>query len=129
MIYRCAALYPLDDSSAAEARLRAIDPNYRHGGPRDHCSRTLKPGTGPEARTLFVLITRTRTGSGERRLYAQLVERLPAKRASLYNFQPATQGLSRKRCKRRTCKPPAYTLVAVMRQPSAAMGLQCLPAN
>ena len=66
----------------------AIDPNYRHGGRGDQLlahieaqARTLKLDT------LFVLTTRTAHWFRERGFVPSSVERLPAKRASLYNYQ------------------------------------------
>lgn len=88
MIIGCAALYPLDDSSAAELACVAIEPNYRHGGRGDQLLAHIEA----QARmmkldTLFVLTTRTAHWFRERGFVPSSVERLPAKRASLYNFQ------------------------------------------
>lgn len=88
MIIGCAALYPLDDSSAAELACVAIDPNYRHGGRGDQLLAHIES----QARvmkldSLFVLTTRTAHWFRERGFVPSSVERLPAKRASLYNYQ------------------------------------------
>jgi amino-acid N-acetyltransferase len=88
MIIGCAALYPLEESSVAELACVVIDPNYRHGGRGDQLldhiesqARSLKLDT------LFVLTTRTAHWFRERGFVPSSVERLPAGRASLYNYQ------------------------------------------
>ncbi|PAU88356.1 amino-acid N-acetyltransferase [Pseudomonas sp. WN033] len=88
MIIGCAALYPLDDSRSGELACVAIDPDYRHGGRGDQ----LLASVEAQARklgldTLFVLTTRTAHWFRERGFVPSSVERLPAKRASLYNYQ------------------------------------------
>lgn len=84
----CAALYPLEGSSAGELACVAIDPAYRHGQRGDqllaHIERQSRQ-LGLD--TLFVLTTRTAHWFRERGFVPSSVERLPAKRASLYNYQ------------------------------------------
>ncbi|MCL5043339.1 MAG: amino-acid N-acetyltransferase [Gammaproteobacteria bacterium] len=84
----CAALYPLEGSTAGELACVAIDPAYRHGQRGDqllaHIERQCKQ-LGLD--TLFVLTTRTAHWFRERGFVPSSVERLPAKRASLYNYQ------------------------------------------
>lgn len=87
MIIGCAALYPLDESSA-ELACVAIHPDYRHGGRGDQLLEHIEA----EARrrslnTLFVLTTRTAHWFRERGFEPSSVERLPRQRASLYNYQ------------------------------------------
>lgn len=87
MIIGCAALYPLDESSA-ELACVAIHPDYRHGGRGDQLLEHIEA----EARrrslnTLFVLTTRTAHWFRERGFEPSSVERLPQQRASLYNYQ------------------------------------------
>lgn len=88
MIIGCAALYPLEDSSAGELACVAIDQDYRHGQRGDQLLQHIEQ----QARelgldTLFVLTTRTAHWFRERGFEPSSVERLPTKRASLYNFQ------------------------------------------
>ncbi|MEH6669337.1 amino-acid N-acetyltransferase [Halopseudomonas sp.] len=88
MIIGCAALYPLEDSSAAELACVAIDPNYRHGGRGDQLLAHIEAqARALKLDTLFVLTTRTAHWFRERGFVPSAVERLPAKRASLYNYQ------------------------------------------
>lgn len=88
MIIGCAALYPLEDSSAAELACVAIDPNYRHGGRGDQLLAHIEAqARALKLATLFVLTTRTAHWFRERGFVPSSVERLPAKRASLYNYQ------------------------------------------
>ena len=88
MIIGCAALYPLEDSSAAELACVAIDSNYRHGGRGDQLLAHIESqARALRLDTLFVLTTRTAHWFRERGFVPSSVERLPAKRASLYNYQ------------------------------------------
>ena len=88
MIIACAALYPIADSQAGELACLAVNPEYRHGGRGDELlerieSRARQMGLN----TLFVLTTRTAHWFRERGFAPSGVERLPAARASLYNYQ------------------------------------------
>jgi len=88
MIIACAALYPIADSEAGELACLAVNPEYRHGGRGDELherieSRARQMGLN----TLFVLTTRTAHWFRERGFAPSGVERLPAARASLYNYQ------------------------------------------
>ena len=88
MIIACAALYPIADSDAGELACLAVNPEYRHGGRGDALlerieSRARQLGLN----TLFVLTTRTAHWFRERGFAPSGVERLPAARASLYNYQ------------------------------------------
>ncbi len=88
LIIACAALYPIAGSSAGELACLAVNPEYRHGGRGDELlehieQRARKLGLD----TLFVLTTRTAHWFRERGFEPSGVERLPAARASLYNFQ------------------------------------------
>lgn len=88
MIIACAALYPIADSDAGELACLAVNPEYRHGGRGDELlgrieSRARQLGLN----TLFVLTTRTAHWFRERGFAPSGVERLPAARASLYNYQ------------------------------------------
>jgi amino-acid N-acetyltransferase len=88
MIIGCAALYPLEESSAAELACVAIDPNYRHGGRGDQLLEHIESqARALKLETLFVLTTRTAHWFRERGFVPSSVERLPAARASLYNYQ------------------------------------------
>lgn len=88
MIIACAALYPIAESQAGELACLAVNPEYRHGGRGDDLlerieSRARQLGLN----TLFVLTTRTAHWFRERGFEPSGVERLPAARASLYNYQ------------------------------------------
>ena len=83
LIIACAALYPIADSAAGELACLAVNPDYRHGGRGD----ALLARIEQRARTLFVLTTKTAHWFRERGFEPSSVERLPAVRASLYNFQ------------------------------------------
>ena len=87
MIIGCAALYPLDEHSA-ELACVAIHPDYRHGGRGDQLLEHIEAQARQRSlTTLFVLTTRTAHWFRERGFEPSSVERLPQKRASLYNYQ------------------------------------------
>ena len=88
LIIACAALYPFADSEAGELACLAVNQEYRHGRRGDELLerielRARKLGL----KSLFVLTTRTAHWFRERGFEPSSVERLPASRASLYNFQ------------------------------------------
>lgn len=88
MIIGCAALYPLEESTSAELACVAIDPNYRHGRRGDQLLEHIEAqARALKIDTLFVLTTRTAHWFRERGFAPSSVERLPAKRAQLYNYQ------------------------------------------
>ena len=88
MIIACAALYPIADSSSGELACLAVNPEYRHGGRGDELlERIEERARDMGINTLFVLTTRTAHWFRERGFEPSSVERLPAARASLYNFQ------------------------------------------
>jgi len=87
-IIGCAALYPLEGSTSAELACVAIDPNYREGGRGDQLLQHIESqARSLKIDTLFVLTTRTAHWFRERGFVPSSVERLPAKRAELYNYQ------------------------------------------
>jgi len=87
-IIGCAALYPLEGSRAAELACVAIDPAYRQGGRGDQLLQHIeRQARSLKIDTLFVLTTRTAHWFRERGFEPSSVERLPAKRAALYNLQ------------------------------------------
>ncbi|MDI9779178.1 MULTISPECIES: amino-acid N-acetyltransferase [Pseudomonas] len=88
MIIACAALYPIADSQAGELACLAVNPEYRHGGRGDELLERIE-GRAKQMglNTLFVLTTRTAHWFRERGFAPSSVERLPAARASLYNYQ------------------------------------------
>ncbi|WP_176507555.1 MULTISPECIES: amino-acid N-acetyltransferase [Pseudomonas] len=88
MIIACAALYPIADSQAGELACLAVNPEYRHGGRGDELLERIE-GRAKQLglNTLFVLTTRTAHWFRERGFAPSGVERLPAARASLYNYQ------------------------------------------
>ena len=88
MIIACAALYPIADSQAGELACLAVNPEYRHGGRGDELlERIEERARGMGLNTLFVLTTRTAHWFRERGFVPSGVERLPAARASMYNYQ------------------------------------------
>ena len=88
LIIACAALYPIADSDFAELACLAVNPAYRHGGRGDELlARIESRARALGMKTLFVLTTRTAHWFRERGFVPSSVERLPAARASLYNFQ------------------------------------------
>ncbi len=88
MIIACAALYPITDSEAGELACLAVNPEYRHGGRGDELLERIEGRARQMGlNTLFVLTTRTAHWFRERGFAPSGVERLPAARASLYNYQ------------------------------------------
>ncbi|WP_044873113.1 amino-acid N-acetyltransferase [Pseudomonas sp. LFM046] len=92
LIIACAALYPIADSDTGELACLAVNPEYRHGGRGDELlERIEERARALGLKTLFVLTTRTAHWFRERGFQPSGVERLPAARASLYNFQRNSQ--------------------------------------
>ena len=88
MIIACAALYPIADSTSGELACLAVNPEYRHGGRGDELLERIEERARAKGiNTLFVLTTRTAHWFRERGFEPSSVDRLPAARASLYNFQ------------------------------------------
>ncbi|MCQ3032048.1 amino-acid N-acetyltransferase [Pseudomonas syringae] len=88
LIIACAALYPIADSQAGELACLAVNPEYRHGGRGDELLERIETRARELGlKTLFVLTTRTAHWFRERGFEPSSVDRLPAARASLYNFQ------------------------------------------
>ncbi|SFA92747.1 amino-acid N-acetyltransferase [Azotobacter beijerinckii] len=88
LIVACAALYPIADSEAGELACLAVNPEYRHGGRGDELLERIEArARALGLKTLFVLTTRTAHWFRERGFQPSGVERLPAARASLYNYQ------------------------------------------
>ncbi|NHN78710.1 amino-acid N-acetyltransferase [Azotobacter chroococcum] len=88
LIIACAALYPIADSDAGELACLAVNPEYRHGGRGDELLERIETrARALGLKTLFVLTTRTAHWFRERGFQPSGVERLPAARASLYNYQ------------------------------------------
>jgi amino-acid N-acetyltransferase len=84
----CAALYPFTTEKTAEFACLAIDPAYRGGGRGDklfyYCAAQAK---AQGYKSLFCLTTRTEHWFLERGFIEQNVEKLPAEKQKLYNFQ------------------------------------------
>lgn len=92
LIIACAALYPIADSDAAELACLAVNPEYRHGGRGDELlERIEERARALGVKTLYVLTTRTAHWFRERGFQSSSVDRLPAARASLYNYQRNSQ--------------------------------------
>lgn len=88
LIIACAALYPIADSASGELACLAVNPEYRHGGRGDELLAHIENrARALGLTTLFVLTTRTAHWFQERGFKASGVDRLPAARASLYNYQ------------------------------------------
>jgi amino-acid N-acetyltransferase len=92
LIISCAALYPIADSDWGELACLAVNPAYRHGGRGDQVlERIEQRARAMGLKKLFVLTTRTAHWFRERGFEPSSVERLPAARASLYNYQRNSQ--------------------------------------
>lgn len=92
LIIACAALYPIADSDAGELACLAVNPEYRHGGRGDDLlERIEQRARNLGLKTLYVLTTRTAHWFRERGFQPSSVDRLPAARASLYNYQRNSQ--------------------------------------
>ena len=88
LIIACAALYPIADSDCGELACLAVNPEYRHGGRGDALLERIEARARAQGiKTLFVLTTRTAHWFRERGFEPSSVERMPAARASLYNYQ------------------------------------------
>ncbi|WP_161865733.1 MULTISPECIES: amino-acid N-acetyltransferase [Pseudomonas] len=88
LIIACAALYPIADSDCGELACLAVNPEYRHGGRGDELLERIEARARAQGiKTLFVLTTRTAHWFRERGFEPSSVERMPAARASLYNYQ------------------------------------------
>lgn len=88
LIVACAALYPFADAEAGELACLAVNPDYRYGRRGDELlERIEQRARAAGLKALFVLTTRTAHWFRERGFEPSSVERLPATRASLYNYQ------------------------------------------
>ena len=99
----CAALYPLEGSSAAELARVAIDLTHRQGGRGDQLLHIESQARSLKIDTLFVLTTRTAHWFRERGFVPSSVERRPAGQArrAFHNFQRNSKVLVQKPCERR----------------------------
>ncbi len=92
----CAALYPFTTEKTAEFACLAIDPAYRGGGRGDklfyYCAAQAK---AQGYKSLFCLTTRTEHWFLERGFIEQNVEKLPAEKQKLYNFQRKSKVFSK----------------------------------
>jgi amino-acid N-acetyltransferase len=92
LIIACAALYQIADSDFGELACLAVNPAYRHGGRGDELLERIEQRARAQGlKTLFVLTTRTAHWFRERGFVPSSVDRLPAARASLYNYQRNSQ--------------------------------------
>jgi amino-acid N-acetyltransferase len=95
-IIGCAALYPFKAELTAEFACLAIDPAYRGGGRGDklfyYCANQAKE---LGFKSLFCLTTRTEHWFLERGFAEQSVEKLPAEKQKLYNFQRKSKVFSK----------------------------------
>lgn len=92
LIIACAALYQIADSGFGELACLAVNPAYRHGGRGDELLERIEERARAQGlKTLFVLTTRTAHWFRERGFMPSSVDRLPAARASLYNYQRNSQ--------------------------------------
>ncbi len=95
-IIGCAALYPFVTDKTAEFACLAIDPAYRGAGRGDklfgYCVAQAK---AQGYRSLFCLTTRTEHWFLERGFVEQSVEKLPAEKQKLYNFQRKSKVFSK----------------------------------
>ena len=92
LIIACAALYQIADSDFGELACLAVNPAYRHGGRGDELLERIEERARAQGlKTRFVLTTRTAHWFRERGFTPSSVDRLPAARASLYNYQRNSQ--------------------------------------
>ncbi|MDP1766413.1 MAG: amino-acid N-acetyltransferase [Methylotenera sp.] len=95
-IIGCAALYPFAAERTAEFACLAIDPAYRGGGRGDKlfyfCANQAKE---LGFKNLFCLTTRTEHWFLERGFTEQSVEKLPAEKQKLYNYQRKSKVFSK----------------------------------
>ena len=92
LIIACAALYQIADSDFGELACLAVNPAYRHGGRGDELLERIEERARAQGlKTLLVLTTRTAHWFRERGFMPSSVDRLPAARASLYNYQRNSQ--------------------------------------
>ncbi|MDP1659712.1 MAG: amino-acid N-acetyltransferase [Methylotenera sp.] len=95
-IIGCAALYPFTTERTAEFACLAIDPAYRGGGRGDKlfyfCANQAKE---LGFKNLFCLTTRTEHWFLERGFTEQSVEKLPAEKQKLYNYQRKSKVFSK----------------------------------
>jgi amino-acid N-acetyltransferase len=92
LIIACAALYQIADSDFGELACLAVNPAYRHGGRGDELLERIEDRARAQGlKTLLVLTTRTAHWFRERGFMPSSVDRLPAARASLYNYQRNSQ--------------------------------------
>ena len=92
LIIACAALYQIADSDFGELACLAVNPAYRHGGRGDELLERIEERARAQGlKTLFMLTTRTAHWFRERGFVPSSVDRLPAARASLYNYQRNSQ--------------------------------------
>jgi len=92
----CAALYPFPAEKTAEFACLAIDPAYRGSGRGDklfyYCAAQAKE---QGFKSLFCLTTRTEHWFLERGFIQQGVDKLPAEKQQLYNFQRKSKVFSK----------------------------------
>jgi amino-acid N-acetyltransferase len=84
----CAALYPFDDEAAGELACLAVLPGYRRQGYGEALLGHLAVAAQARGlRQLFVLTTRTAHWFVERGFRETDIDKLPAQKKSLYNYQ------------------------------------------
>ncbi len=84
----CAALYPFDDEAAGELACLAVLPGYRrHGYGEALLGHLAAAAQARGLRQLFVLTTRTAHWFVERGFRETDIDKLPAQKKSLYNYQ------------------------------------------
>lgn len=95
-IIGCAALYPFTAEKTAEFACLAIDPAYRGSGRGDklfyYCVNIAK---AQGLKSVFCLTTRTEHWFLERGFLQESIEKLPAEKQKLYNFQRKSKVFSK----------------------------------
>ncbi len=87
-IIACAALYPFPEEGAGEIACVAVHPEYRGGGRGDQLLDHLEAQARDQGLAwLFVLTTRTAHWFRERGFEPAGIDRLPARKRDLYNWQ------------------------------------------
>ncbi len=88
IVIGCAALYPFADEKAAELACLAVRPDYRrHGFGETLLQHICAEAKAQGLRKLFVLTTRTAHWFVERGFKEIDIEKLPAQKKQLYNYQ------------------------------------------
>lgn len=88
MVIACAALYPVEKTTAAELGCLAVHPDYCNEGRGEKLLNWIEQQAAKKnIDSLFILTTRTSHWFRERGFHAADIKALPGKRKGLYNYQ------------------------------------------